>query len=57
MGFMKKKFWNLLTTQQNEFKLLIDIGAADGYYAIGALISNKFQKSICYEILQMDKTN
>ncbi|MDA8607051.1 hypothetical protein N9L56_00140 [Gammaproteobacteria bacterium] len=49
-GFYEKEVLESLTSSANEFKLLIDIGAADGYYAIGALMSNKFQKSICYEI-------
>ena len=49
-GFYEKEVLESLTNSGNEFKLLIDIGAADGYYGIGALINNKFQKSICYEI-------
>ena len=32
------------------YDTFIDIGAADGYYAIGAVFSNLFSKSICFEI-------
>jgi hypothetical protein len=34
-------------------KTLIDIGAADGYYAIGLLKSKKVEKAICYELSQI----
>lgn len=31
-------------------KSFIDLGAADGYYAIGVLVSNLFETSYCFEI-------
>ena len=34
----------------DEFETFIDIGAADGYYAVGAVFSNLYSKSICFEI-------
>ena len=32
------------------FEQLIDLGAADGYYGVGAVASGLFDRSICYEI-------
>lgn len=40
----------LFSDQLNDRKTLIDIGAADGYYAIGLLKSKRINKAICYEI-------
>ena len=31
-------------------KILIDIGAADGFFAIGCLVSNLYEKVVCFEI-------
>lgn len=33
----------------NEYQTFIDIGAADGYYAVGMLTSQKVKKTICFE--------
>lgn len=40
---------NLVTGAQNH-KIFIDIGAADGYYAVGMLVSGLADRSICFEI-------
>lgn len=37
------------TLPSDRFKVFIDIGAADGYYACGLLRSAKVQKAICFE--------
>lgn len=33
-----------------KFRSFVDIGAADGYYAVGALRTGKFLRSVCYEV-------
>ena len=33
----------------NKYKTFIDIGAADGYYAVGMLTSKRAKKTICFE--------
>jgi len=37
---------------ENKYQTFIDIGAADGYYAIGMLKSKKVKKTICFEQAQ-----
>lgn len=47
---------SLILASKNK-KILIDIGAADGYFAIGGLVSNLFIKTICYEISPQSRIN
>ena len=50
LGLYEKEILNLLTDfDEDQFSAFIDIGAADGYYAIGMLKSAKVKKSICFE--------
>ena len=49
-GFYEQEVLESLTSNKGKYKTLIDVGAADGYYAIGGLISGTFEKAICYEI-------
>lgn len=37
--------------------MFIDIGSADGYYAIGLLISSKVERAITFEISDLDIEN
>ena len=39
----------------SDFKFFIDIGAADGYYAVGMLVSEKVQEVICYEANELGR--
>ena len=34
----------------SEYTILIDLGAADGFYGVGVLTSRLFERSICYEM-------
>ena len=49
-GFYEQEVLESLTSNKGKYKTLIDVGAADGYYAIGGIISGTFEKAICYEI-------
>lgn len=49
-GFYEQEVLESLTSEKGKYKTLIDVGAADGYYAIGGIISGTFEKAICYEI-------
>lgn len=40
--------------KDKKFDLFIDIGAADGYYALGLLISSKVERAITFEISNLD---
>ncbi len=39
-----------MASLKSKYNTLIDLGAADGYYAIGAVFSGLFEQSVCYEI-------
>jgi hypothetical protein len=34
----------------HEYRIFVDIGAADGYYAVGLLKAKKFERAICFEL-------
>lgn len=50
LGLYEQEVLNLLP--QLSRKNFIDLGAADGYYGIGTLVSGIFEKSFCYEITE-----
>ena len=39
----------IASTKFKEFESFVDIGAADGYYAVGVLASGMFSNCVCYE--------
>lgn len=50
LGLYEKEILNLIdATEAGRFSTFIDIGAADGYYAIGMLVSGKVDRTICFE--------
>ena len=51
-GFYEKEVLDeiLRISQNNEKKYFIDIGAADGYYALGVLFTKLFDYSYCFEL-------
>lgn len=50
LGLYEKEVLDSLKNIPKKYNTFIDLGAADGYYGIGVLINNLFEKSICYEI-------
>lgn len=50
LGLYEIEVLESLNNIPSRYHTLIDLGAADGYYGIGVLAGNLFQKSICYEI-------
>lgn len=50
LGLYEQEVLDSLTHIPNRYKIFIDLGAADGYYGIGVLINNLFEKSYCFEI-------
>lgn len=50
LGLYEKEILNLIDAiAPGQYSTFIDIGAADGYYAIGMLVSGKIGKTICFE--------
>ncbi len=50
LGIYEEEVLNSIMSIPNKYNVFIDLGAADGYYSIGSLISQKFQKSYSFEI-------
>jgi hypothetical protein len=49
LGLYEKEILDFISAQE-PFDTFLDIGAADGYYAVGLLYSKMAKKSICFEI-------
>ena len=50
LGLYEKEVSISLQNIPERYKILIDLGSADGYYGIGTLINGMFEKSYCYEM-------
>jgi hypothetical protein len=55
LGLYEQEILRELSNIPKRFKTFIDLGAADGYYGIGVLVNNTFDKSYCYEITEAGK--
>ena len=50
LGYYEQEITELISSLPDQAtKTFIDIGAADGYYAVGMLLSKKSKKCICFE--------
>ena len=50
LGLYEKEVSISLQNIPDRYKILIDLGSADGYYGIGTLVNGMFEKSYCYEM-------
>lgn len=50
LGLYEKEILESLASTPKQYSQFIDLGAADGYYGVGVLVSELFQKSVCYEM-------
>ncbi len=50
LGIYEEEVLSSIMTVSNKYDVFIDLGAANGYYSIGFLISKKFKKSYSFEI-------
>jgi hypothetical protein len=50
LGLYEQEVLISLQNIPKKYRYFIDIGAADGYYGVGVLVGNLFEKSWCYEI-------
>ncbi|NVK24682.1 MAG: hypothetical protein HWE10_07125 [Gammaproteobacteria bacterium] len=51
LGLYEKEVLNLIV-ENGPYETFIDIGAADGYYAVGMLYSQLAKNAVCFEITQ-----
>ena len=50
LGFYEREILDFIDTiEPGEFSSFVDIGAADGYYTTGMLLSQKIPEATCYE--------
>lgn len=50
LGLYEQEILCSLKQIPSNYKTFIDLGAADGYYGIGVLINEMFEKSYCFEL-------
>jgi hypothetical protein len=50
LGIYEKEVLISLQSIPKRYRYFIDVGAADGYYGVGVIVGNLFEKSWCYEI-------
>ena len=55
LGLYEKEILELISNL-NPVHTFLDIGAADGYYAVGMLHSQKAQNSVCFELSELGQT-
>jgi hypothetical protein len=48
-GIYEKEVLDYLGSIRKKYKCFIDLGAADGYYGVGVIVSNLFEHSYCFE--------
>ncbi len=49
LGLYEKEVLDAILSKSPRFTTLVNLGAADGYYGIGLLKADIFQRSVCYE--------
>lgn len=49
LGFYEREIVDLVCELGDGEKVLVDVGAAEGFYAVGGLFSKRFSKTICFE--------
>jgi len=50
LGLYEKDILDILERSRTKYSTLINLGAADGYYAVGALMGGLFEKGYCFEV-------
>ncbi len=49
-GLYESEVLNSLIKKPGEYKTFVDVGAADGYYAVGGLKAKLFERVYCFEV-------
>lgn len=52
LGLYEKEIVDSLFEISGKYRYFINIGASDGYYGIGVLVNNLFEKSWCFEMFE-----
>jgi precorrin-6B methylase 2 len=51
LGLYEQEVLNNLSEAPDRYRVLVDVGAGDGYYAVGLLYSGKVDRSIAFEAI------
>jgi len=57
LGLYEQEVLSSLMALPKKYRVFINLGAADGYYALGFLKAGLFEKSYCYEISEKGQKN
>jgi len=52
LGLYEQEILEALSTLTPRRKVFVDLGAADGYYGVGVLVNNLFEKAYCFEMTE-----
>lgn len=55
LGIYEQELLDSLSTITPRRRVFIDLGAAEGYYGVGVLVNDLFQKSYCFEISEQGR--
>lgn len=50
VGTYEKELWNVIETLSVEHDVLIDVGSAEGYYAVGLTMRLNLQRTHCFDV-------
>jgi hypothetical protein len=56
LGLYEQEILASIIDVPSKYNTFIDLGAADGYYGIGALISNRYETSYCFEMTELGRS-
>lgn len=51
LGLYEQEVAHQLVTAPEQYQVFVDVGAADGYYAVGLLFAKRVRRSVAFEIL------
>lgn len=49
LGLYEQEVSSAIASIDPQYNVLVDVGAADGYYGVGLLVNNRFSESFCFE--------
>ncbi len=56
LGTYEQQVQSKIICSPDRYKVFVDIGAADGFYAIGLILNGRFKKAICFESKSKSRT-
>lgn len=57
LGLYEKEVLDVLGKLSRNRNILVDLGSADGYYGVGGIVAKYFDKSYCFDLSRICRTN